>query len=46
MLADGLVLALINNKKVTCHQVDFNVPTDYRVIIKENNIINISLHLA
>ena len=29
-------LMLINKKKKTCHQVDFAVPSDHRMKMKEN----------
>ena len=37
---------LINKKKRTCHLVDFAVPGDYRVKIKESEMIDKYLDLS
>ena len=39
-------LVLIDKKKRTCHLVDFAVPADHRVKMKESEKINKSLDLA
>ena len=38
-------LVLINKNKIICHQVDFGVPADNRVKIKETKKINKNLAL-
>ena len=44
--ARRLNLQLINKNKRTCHQVDFAVPLDYGVKIKESEIIDKYMDLA
>ena len=39
-------LVLINKKKRTCHLVDFAVPVDHRVKVKESKKINKYLDLV